>query len=324
MKPTSWPIIGQARAVNFFEKLLAYEQTTPGALGGTYIMSGPSGSGKTTLLDHFLKTFSEVSETITGVYEIASLGLLPEKKEISVSQARDFNRRLTLSTFGRGYRIGVITEAEQLSTEAANALLKTLEEARAGVMVFLLTTDADRLPATIRSRGQIVYLSPVSADGIYEWLIETHRVNRSQAKTVSRLAIGQPGRALRLAQEKQIIEETLQPVRVLSNAFSLSLAERWQHSEKLLKGHKGVAASQEAERIIHAWKLGIRDIRLLQLQQPALVIYTPLEKELTTVSKRLSPKEVQRLEAVLEQALTYLHANVGPKVVLEQVLMNLP
>lgn len=324
MKPITWPIIGQTKAINFFEKLLAYEQTTPGALGGTYIMSGPTGSGKATLLGHFLKIFGEISETITEVYEVATLGLLPEKKEISVSQARDFNRRLTLSSFGRGYRIGVITDAEHLSTEAANALLKTLEEARVGVMVFLLTSSAERLPATIRSRGQITYFFPVSSGSIYEWLVETHHINRSKAKDASRLAIGQPGRALQLATEKKIIEETLVPMKVFSQAFSVSLAERWQESEKLLKSQKGVSAAHEAERILQIWRLGVRDLRLLQLQQPALVIYAPLEQELATVSKRLSIKEVQRLDDLIEQALIYVRANVGPKLVLEHVLMNLP
>lgn len=324
MKSIIWPIIGQTKAINFFEKLLAYEQITPGALGGTYIISGPTGSGKTTLLGHFLKIFGEISETITEVYEVPTLGLLPDKKEISVSQARDFNRRLTLSSFGRGYRIGVITEAEYLSTEAANALLKTLEEARAGVMVFLLTSNAERLPATIRSRGQITYLFPVSSSTIYEWLVETHHINRSKAKDASRLATGQPGRALRLASERQTIEETLAPMKIFSQAFSVSLAERWQYCEKLLKVQKGILAAHEAERILQTWRLGIRDLRLLQLQQPALVIYTPLEQELVAVSQRLSTKEVQRLDDLIQQALLYVRANVGPKLVLEHVLMNLP
>ena len=54
--------------------------------------------------------------------------LVKDKKNISIEQIRDFIRVLNMSSFAGGYKIGVVKHAELLSTEAANALLKTLEE----------------------------------------------------------------------------------------------------------------------------------------------------------------------------------------------------
>lgn len=324
MKVSSWPILGQSKAVHFFEKLLSYEQQQPGSLGGAYILSGPVGSGKTTLLEHFFAKLAEISETATNAYEISELRRLADKKEISVSQTRDFNRRLMLSSFGKGYRVGLVIGAEDLSIEAANALLKTLEEARSGLMIFLLTSDLDRLLKTVVSRSQIINLRSVPSELIYDWLIETHGVGRTQAKHLSRLSHGQPGRALELAQNVKQLEAHLQPLRFFCQAFSLSLAERWQVIGKLLSTAKGVESAERALEILTAWKLGARDLRLLILQQPNLVVHTLLLQELETVGKRLSLQDIYELEHSLTTAVSYLRANVNPKLVLEQAMMNLP
>lgn len=323
MKTSDWSIIGQPRAVNFFDRLLAYEKKQPGSLGGTYILSGPVGSGKQTALENFFKKLAAISQTVTGTYEVASLNLLDDKQEIGVGQAREFTQRLALSSFGNGYRLGVITQAERLSIEAANALLKTLEEARQGVMVFLLTTHVEHLPSTIASRSQIIRFQPVAVNVIYDWLVTEHGVSRPQARNLSRLTYGQPGLALRLAQDTKASETRLRGARFFCQAFSVPLSLRWQAVEKLLGAAKGSAAVEEATDIITDWRLMLRDLRLLYLQQGDLVVHLALEEELREVVRRVSWSELRRLEQSLIQGLQYLRSNVSPKLVLEQIMMNL-
>ncbi len=319
----AWPIIGQPKAKIFFEKLLLYEKQQPNSLGGTYILSGSVGSGRKTILKSFFEQLGMISQTEVNQYEIVRLGLREDKTEIGVDQVRDFNNQMALSSFGNGYRLGVITEAEKLSTEAGNALLKTLEEAHQGVLIFILAHSIDSLPLTIVSRAQIIEFRPVAVDSIYDWLVSQHAMSRPQARQLARLAQGQPGRALRLAHEKNLLEAELAPIRFLCELFTLPLAQRWQVAEKLLGNLKGPVLASRVDQIINQWRLGLRDIYLLHIQQSDSIIYINLESELRVLTQRLSLVETRRLDAFCQTSLRYLAAHVNPKLVVEQILLNI-
>lgn len=322
MKAHSWPIIGQNQAVRFFDHLINYEQRLPGHLGGSYVLSGITSTGKMTTLELFLEKLAKLSNN-NSVYDIARLEVLDDKKEIGVSQTRDFSNQMALSSFGGHYRIGIIRSAEQLSLEAANGLLKTLEDARDQVIIFLLTTSPDRLPATIVSRSQVISFNPVASDIIYQWLIDSHGTVRTQAKHIARLANGRPGIALSLIKDKKLLEDYISPVRSLCISLTSSLHERWQVAEKLLGNTKGIEAGQKAAAIISSWRLGLRDILLLHLNRPELLMYTLLQDELQLATRRVTPFDVRRFDTILERALQYIRSNINPKLVLEQVMMNI-
>lgn len=323
MKDHSWPIIGHNQAINFFEHLLSYEQRLPGNLGGSYILSGSTGSGRMTTLSIFLEKLANLSHSEHAGNDIARLQILSDKKEIGIAQAREFSNQMILSSFGSYYRIGIIESAEYLSLEAANALLKTLEDAREQVIIFLITTSPDKLPATIRSRSQIISFNSVSADIMYQWLVDSHKVVRSQAKHISRLANGRPGTAVSLLQDKKLIEEYISPVRLLCSALTSSLYERWQMVDKLLGSAKGTDAGLRAQSIISQWRLGLRDILLLHLNRPELVVHTILQDDLVLATKRLNPSDIRKYDTILERSLAYIRSNINPKLVLEQAMMNI-
>lgn len=326
MKTHGWPLVGQNQAIEYLEHLLAFERQQPGSLGGCYIFSGAASLGKTTVLGHFLSRLSggeAIDLQDASGADIVRLELAEERRGIGVAQAREFSGRLSLSSFAGRYRVGIIFDAETLSLEAANALLKTLEDAREQVLIFLLASAPDRLPATIVSRSQRIPFAPVPADDLYEWLIAEKGMSRPQAKNLSRLANGRPGLALRLAADKQLLEEYLAPVRLLCSAFRLSLAERWQAVGKLLGSAKGAENAAQAGRILAAWRLALRDLLLMRLNRPELVTHAFLEQELREAGKQLTLGELRRYDYRLEEASSYLAANVSPKLVLEQALMNL-
>jgi DNA polymerase III subunit delta' len=105
----------------------------------------------------------------------------PEKKlgQISVDQVREFCLRLTTSSYeGRG-SVVVITPAHALNRNAANALLKTLEEPRQGVHLVLVSSAPSLLPATVRSRCQRLHLPAPSRAEALHWLEKQQPASRS-------------------------------------------------------------------------------------------------------------------------------------------------
>lgn len=95
-----------------------------------------------------------------------------DKRDVGVDQVRGLVERLQLTASLGGNRVGLIPEADAMNRNAANALLKTLEEPPAGAWLILLSEQPARLPATIRSRCQQIPLrAPAPADS-EPWLAE--------------------------------------------------------------------------------------------------------------------------------------------------------
>lgn len=93
-----------------------------------------------------------------------------EKRSISVEQVRDAAESLNLKSHGGGAKVVVIEPADGMTSSAANALLKTLEEPSDDTYLILLSHQPQRLPATIRSRCQRLNLARPSIDQLAAWV----------------------------------------------------------------------------------------------------------------------------------------------------------
>ncbi|MEZ5499641.1 MAG: DNA polymerase III subunit delta' [Steroidobacteraceae bacterium] len=97
-----------------------------------------------------------------------------DKQQLRVDQIRELGAELALTTHGGGARVAVVTPAESMNAAAANALLKSLEEPPPGTVIILVTADASRLPATIRSRCQRIRLPRPDRSTALQWLAQAH------------------------------------------------------------------------------------------------------------------------------------------------------
>ncbi len=95
---------------------------------------------------------------------------LEDKKQISIEQIRKLTASLHETANLSGWRVAVIFEAEKLTINGYNALLKTLEEPGQNTQLVLLAEQRSAIPATIVSRCQNLSIEPNSADQIFDWL----------------------------------------------------------------------------------------------------------------------------------------------------------
>jgi DNA polymerase-3 subunit delta' len=339
----NWPILGNGHIVDFLAKSLAGNEVS-----GTYIFAGPSKLGKHTIANffaysllcekrgvakslpcgecpscrqHLTVEMQKDEESLASIH--ADFHLLrrdKDKKNISVEQVREFIRILGMSSFLNSYKIGIIKNAESLSEEAANALLKTLEEPKERVVVILITADLEALPQTIVSRSQVLNFRPVKTDTIYDYLIKEHGVNRSQAKNLARLALGRPALAVKFLEDKEYYEKHLRRAEVFLSFFTSDLNARFAAIAEIL-GEKasGQEAARIAKRILEVWHGISRDLFLAGFGQEDLVQHEIVLPEITR--QKLSPQALLNLDLSLRRAEAYLRANVNPKLVLEQVAM---
>ncbi|MGB9430229.1 MAG: DNA polymerase III subunit delta', partial [Gammaproteobacteria bacterium] len=123
---------------------------------------------------------------------------VPEDKTgILVDQIRELTQKLALTSQYGGRKIAVLSPADAMNANAANSLLKTLEEPPAGTLLMLVTAHPARLPATIRSRCQMLRMAAPASDQAIQWL--NSREPRSDWPALLAIAGGGPLRALQLS-----------------------------------------------------------------------------------------------------------------------------
>ena len=136
-----------------------------GNLGHALIFSGTRGSGKTTCARIVARELNKNYDSATKNWERNNQLIVSEIDAASntgVDNVREIIENIRYAV--QGHRVVILDEAHMLSKSACNALLKTLEEPPPGVTFILLTTEPNKLIATIRSRCQLYEFTDVSVD----------------------------------------------------------------------------------------------------------------------------------------------------------------
>lgn len=126
------------------------------------------------------------------------------KKSISVDQARDLPEFFAKSPSRAAYRVAIIDAADDLNLNAANALLKVLEEPPERGVLFLITHAPGRLLATIRSRCRRLTFQPWAEPEVAALLARQTDLDRDEAVRIAGMARGSPGAALALATQTNL------------------------------------------------------------------------------------------------------------------------
>ncbi len=325
-----WPFFGNQHIIDFLQASIENKQ-----LANCYIFSGLSDIGKSTVARHFsasllCQNFNKQQGTLpcqecancqqTNVNRHSDINILEQetgKKNISIEQVREFIRIMQLGTFTGDYKIGIIKEAEKLSQQASNALLKILEEPRKKTVIILLTSTIDHLPKTIISRAQVLKFRPAPTVAINDYLVEKYNSPRELARGLARLSVGRPVRAVKLLENKDFLAEIKNITEMILNIMSARLDEKLRLSNELLSAHKGVELRQQTELILTSWQTVIRDAILLVYGLENLTVNESSTEKIKQLSLPIS--HLIQFDAQLKKSRRYLNASVNPQLVIEQL-----
>lgn len=340
----NWPLIGNPQITDYLEKKILRDQ-----VGGTYIFNGPDNFGKTSLAVNFAKIlfckeFNNKKEIPCGVChscrqfnkhagmneystvhgDFHLIKKEKDKKNISIEQVREFIKVLSMSSFVGRYKVGIIKHAETLSREASNALLKTLEEPKENVVIILITNDFENLPSTIASRSQILNFYSVKTDEIYDYLVREYKIPRSKAKHFSRLSLGRPALALKFFENHDFFEKYQKNVDVFLNIKTSSIHKRISMLDDLLANKKDDKENlKNALRILEVWQGIMRDWIFMEFSHFNLIQHEIFLEKLEEAKKFYNLNEILRLSHFFKEALINLQANVNPKLVLENLVIQI-
>ena len=209
-----WRTIGHDKALNVLRRSL-----DAGRLSHAYLLAGARHVGKMTLAMDLARAVNCLEDQVpcgrcgqcgridrrlhadvqvVGV-QADETGEGRGRVAIGIDRVREVQRDASLKPYEGRSRVFIFDGAEHLSEEAANALLKTLEEPPDQVVLILLTADAGALLPTLVSRCQVLELRPVPSSLIAAELEAHHNVDAARADEIARLTNGRPGWAVNAA-----------------------------------------------------------------------------------------------------------------------------
>ncbi|MFA4942762.1 MAG: DNA polymerase III subunit [Patescibacteria group bacterium] len=327
----SWPLIGNPAAVEFLTKSLMNNR-----LAQTYIFAGPDNLGKNTIADCFAKNLLLLDEnrkenladldeskmSLSGDFHVVKREA--GKKNISIEQIRDLIKILEMSSFANSYKIGIIKEAETISEQGMNALLKILEEPRSKVVIILITSHLESILKTIVSRSQIVNFYPVKTETIHDYLVDHYKLSPVLAKNLSHLALGRVALAIKFLEDKQFYQDYLDSVNLLLEILRSKIPDRFKLISKLATAHKGESdLSIMACNLISIWEGVIRDLLLLNFGSQDLLQHEIVKDDLRSLQDYGQTDDWLNILKLFRLSRKHLSANVNYKNVLENIVVNI-
>jgi len=196
-------VIGHSAVV----RLLVAELSQP---AHAYLFVGPASSGKATIARRFAAGLigddpATRRRVLSGAHPDAILVEPDGRSSITVDQARRASSQASLSPLESSRKVFLFEEAGIMNDEAANALLKTLEEPSPSTIFILVAESVDDLPETVGSRSRTVVLGRVADEEIEAGLMELG-IDAERAANATGIAGGRPGLAISLATEPHVAE----------------------------------------------------------------------------------------------------------------------
>ncbi len=320
-------VVGHRDIIQYIQD--AVEQ---GKVSHAYILNGQRGSGKKMLARLFAMTLQCESGSSEPCGECrsckqANSGNHPDiitvrhekPASISVDDIRQqVNGDIMIKPYSSPYKVYIIPEADLLTVQAQNALLKTIEEPPEYAVIFLLTENADSLLPTIRSRCVMLKLRNIRDTLVKKYLMEQVQIPDYQADLCAAFAQGNIGRALMLARSEHFNEIKEEAVQLLKYIDEMEL-------------HEIVSAIKE----INKYKLEVTDyLDIITIWYRDILLYKATKDvgslvfsdHLKFIKEKALKSSYEGLETILnsvEKAKVRLKANVNFDLVMELLLLTI-
>lgn len=162
-----------------------------------YMFEGPSGVGKNTMARDLATTLLEMENLFNSPDYIE---ITPDGNSIKIAQIRKLQSDILVKPY-KSYKIYVIDEAQKMTVEAQNALLKTLEEPPKYAIIILITNNKESLLDTIKSRCEIIKFTPIPLVEVADYLTQTG-VDKNRASLLANFSRGSMQKAIELSESE--------------------------------------------------------------------------------------------------------------------------
>ena len=323
-----------------FKDILGHEQikehfqnaAATGKVSHAYILSGEEGMGKKTLANAFAMTLlceeggrepcmqcHACGQVLSGNHPDLIYVTHEKPASIGVDEIREqINNTIMIRPYSSYYKIYIVDEAEKMTVQAQNALLKTIEEPPSYAVILLLTTNQDAFLPTILSRCVQLKLKPLRDSVVKEYLIQSLKVEEAQAEIYAAFARGNLGKAIHLASSEEFKLLYREVLTLLKNVKEMDIAMLLDYIKKMQEENLIL------DECLDFMQLWYRDILMYKVTKDMNCLI--FKEEYTAVSRLCQNSSYEGLEAVLnaiDKAKARLAANVNTELALELMLLTM-
>lgn len=331
----SWDIVGHEHTVNTLRRAIASQRVRH-----AYLFTGPEHVGKTLLARRFAQTLLCTDGSISAASpfpqnpchtclscrkvlhfnhpDVHYIARPPDKQFILIDQVRALQSDSARKTLEGRRNIFIIEGMHEMNVQAANCLLKTLEEPEPDVILLLTAPDPGMLLPTILSRVQQVPMHLLTTAQIRQALQERWHAADEDAALISALAAGRMGWAVQAIENEDLLSERQTQLETLTRLPTLGRVQRFDLAQKLS------AESDKIKGMLELWLLWWRDLVFAAHNCPDLVVNVDMRSLLQKHAARISVTESLRMIHNILRTLEALDQNVNARMALEVLMLDVP
>ena len=329
MEPLSFKhLLGHDKA-----KSLLREAVAKNKVGHAYLFRGPDGVGKkraALTLAAYLNCASPLEDDACGhcascrKYNSSNhpdlIHIAPEGAAIKIGQIRQLKHQLAFPPLEAAVRVIILEDIHTMRREAANSLLKTLEEPAPNNLLILTADQAGDILPTIISRCQVIPFGPLDYEDMAQVLIRENGLEKAQALTLASVAEGSLGRAKLLLEEDLLAfrQEVVEQLLLMQNGQAETIAQVFLLSEK------AAALKENTYEFLALLRLWYRDLILVAAGAPeSSTANKDLASSLPAAKQRWNLTQLHERLHRLDRAERQLLRNCSRTLVLETLFFDL-
>ena len=320
-------IIGHEQIIEHFKSSLRKNR-----LSHAYIMNGEKGSGRKTLANAFAKAivceagYGDACGMCRSCLQFDSFNhpdvkrLIHEKPaSIGVDEIREqINNDIVIKPYNGKHKVYIIPDADLMTPQAQNALLKTIEEPPAYAVLMLLTDSPDALLATIRSRCIVLDLKSVDERLITKLLMEKYGIPDYRAEICAAYSQGNTGKAIRMATSEDFQEMHCLMLRTLKRVDDMKVADMMSAIYEIS------AYKDEIDDFLDLMMVWYRDVLILKASNDInSIIYKDEHRALYKKAETSSYEGINNIFSAIDTARERLRANANFEWTMELLLVSI-
>ncbi len=299
-----------------------------------YLITGPQGVGKKTLALRFAEALNctkppapgqqcrqcSTCKRIEGMQhpDLSVVEAEHEGEVLRIDQVRELQHKLSLAPYEARYRVALLLRFEEAHTNAANAMLKTLEEPPPQVVVILTARSAESLLPTIVSRCEVLKLRPLSVDETAKGMQVIKGVPAEIAEVLAHISGGRPGYAMRLFEQPRLLEQRHAWLQDLVELLASSRGDRFAFAKQRVDN------KEELRNELQVWLTFWRDTLIFAAGVTDPITNLDYSVCIQKLADKIGLHNARFHVNSVESTLDRIDRNVNPRLALEVLLMDFP
>lgn len=317
-------IIGHEQVIHHMQNAIRQKK-----FSHAYLLCGEAGSGKRLAAEAFAKTILCEEGCIEACGKCKSCkqiesgnhpdfkAVVREKATLGVKEIREqVTADVQIKPYSSEYKIYFIDEAEKMTEEAQNALLKTIEEPPEYAVFLLSVTRQELLLQTVLSRCVLLQFHPVATGKIKQFLMEKKGIPDYLAESAATFSGGLTGRAVQYAESESFSEQRDEVLHLVKHVDEMTMAE-------IMENVKIFAAKKDtADEYLEMILLWYRDVLLYKATKNLnMLLFRDQPEAIAAQAGKRSFENLQGIVEALEQVKQRMKSNVNFENALELLLL---